>query len=76
MKPRRCQEREVLCPFFKRFGDRRLTCEGHHDGLFSLTQLFRNNRAMALQVSVFCNKDYEKCEVYNMIMAAKYDEEE
>lgn len=76
MKPPRRQEREVLCPFFRRFGDRRLTCEGHHDGVLSLTQLFRDNRAMDVQINLFCNKDYKNCEIYRMIMAAKYEEDE
>ena len=28
------------------------------------------------QLGVFCCEHYKKCEIYRMIMAAKYDEEE
>ena len=74
MKGHRPPEREVKCPFFKFFGDRRIVCEGHHDGLITLSQMFRDNRAMDLQASVFCSKDYKKCEIYRMIMGAKYED--
>ena len=67
----------VQCPFFK-FDDlkrKRIVCEGIVDES-SLALIYCRSRDYYTQLSVFCCEHYTKCEVYNMIMAAKYDDEE
>ena len=67
------QEREVKCPYFRRFGDRKIVCEGHHDGCYSLATNFVNNKVMIRQLEVYCNDNYTKCEIYRLVSKAKYD---
>lgn len=72
MPPHARREREVLCPFFRSFGDRRIVSEGHHDAVITLTQLFRNNEAMDLHIETFCDNHFCKCEIYTMILRTKF----
>ena len=67
---------EVQCPFYKYDdGKQRITCEGLVDNS-SLALIYQKRRDYETQISVFCCEHYKKCEVYRMIMAAKYDEED
>lgn len=68
---------DVQCPFF-RFDDakrKRIVCEGIVDKS-TLALIYCRKRDYDAQLRVFCCEHYKKCEIYNMIMAAKYDEEE
>ena len=66
---------EVQCPFYKYDdGKRRITCEGIIDDS-SLALIYHNKHDYALQMDVFCCCNYQKCEIYRMLMD-KYDEEE
>ena len=68
---------DAQCPFYK-FDDhqkRRIVCEGIVDeSTLALTYRLRSD--YDTQLGVFCCEHYKKCEIYNMLMAAKYDEEE
>lgn len=67
---------EVQCPFYKYDdGKQRITCEGLVDNS-SLALIYQKRRDYETQISVFCCEHYKRCEVYRMIMEAKYDEEE
>lgn len=67
---------EVQCPFYKYDdGKQRITCEGLVDNS-SLALIYQKRRDYETQMSVFCCEHYKRCEVYRMIMEAKYDEEE
>ena len=64
------------CPFYlsddqKR---RRIICEGIVDKS-TLALTYRRIADYDTQVDVFCCNHYERCEVYTMIMSAKYDED-
>lgn len=68
---------DVLCPFYK-FDDwkkRRIVCEGLVDqGTLALTYRLRDD--YETQLNVFCCEYYKNCEIFRMLMEAKYDEEE
>lgn len=67
---------EVQCPFYKYDdGKQRITCEGLVDNS-SLALIYQKRRDYETQISVFCCEHYKRCEVYRMLMEAKYDEEE
>ena len=67
---------EVQCPFYKYDdGKQRITCEGLVDQS-SLALIYQKRCDYETQINVFCCEHYKKCEVYMMLMAAKYDEEE
>lgn len=68
---------DVQCPFFK-FDDmklKRIVCEGFVDKS-SMALIYCLRRDYRTQLEVFCCEHYKKCEIYRMLMAAKYDEED
>ena len=67
---------EVQCPFYKYDdGKRRITCEGLVDKS-SLALIYQRRNDYEIQINVFCCEHYKKCEIYRMLMEAKYDEED
>ena len=63
----------VKCPFYHRDdSNRKLTCEGILDGS-TLTLNFRRKSDLDQQMEIFCNDYYKNCEVYRMLMEAKYE---
>ena len=67
----------VQCPFFK-FDDlkrKRIVCEGIVDKS-NLALIYCRRKDYDTQLGVFCSEHYKKCEVYRMLMEAKYDEED
>ena len=66
----------VQCPFYKfDDGKQRITCEGLVDDS-SLALIYHQRKDFDTQIDVFCCEHYKKCEVYRMLMQAKYDEED
>lgn len=68
---------DAQCPFY-RFDDfqrRRISCEGIVDKS-TLALYFQRKRDYEKQLSVFCCEHYKKCEIYRMLMEAKYDMED
>lgn len=65
------------CPFY--LSDdrqrRRIICEGIVDRS-TLALTYRQRSDYDTQLGVFCCEHYQKCEIYNMLMAAKYDDKE
>ena len=68
---------DAQCPFFK-FDEvkrKRIVCEGFvEDSCLAL--IYCRVKDYETQLRVFCCEHYKKCEVYRMLMASKYDEEE
>lgn len=62
----------VKCPFFKKEEGIVITCEGIVDNS-SIKLCFTYKAQKNLQSKTFCQKDYQKCEVYRMLME-KYDD--
>lgn len=67
----------VQCPFFKFdvANQKRIVCEGFVDES-TLALIYCRKKDYITQLEVFCSEHYKKCEVYRMLMKAKYDEEE
>ena len=67
---------DVQCPFFKfdEASNKRIVCEGFVDRSV-LALIYRRRKDYDTQFRVFCCEHYKKCEVYRMLMEAKYDEE-
>lgn len=66
---------DVKCPFYKYDdGKMRITCEGLVDRS-SLALIYQNKADFEGQIDIFCCEHYMKCEVYRMLMAAKYEED-
>lgn len=67
---------EVQCPFYKMDdGRRKISCEGPIDDS-RITLTYGQRKDFECQITVFCCKHYKNCEVYRMIVNAKYEEEE
>lgn len=70
-------QHDVQCPFFK-FDDgkqKRIVCEGIIDEC-SLALIYRRKRDYLKQLDAFCCERYKYCEIYQILMKAKYDEED
>lgn len=68
---------DAQCPFYK-FDEqkrRRIVCEGLVDGS-TLALIYCRKQDYETQLEVFCCEHYRKCEIFRMLMAAKYDEED
>ena len=67
---------EVRCPFYQSDdGKRRIVCEGVVDGS-TIAVNYRRRSDLQKQISIFCAKQYQNCEIYRMLMRDKYKEEE
>lgn len=68
---------DAQCPFFKSDvgTQRRILCEGIVDKS-TLALSFNRKKDYETQLIVFCCEHYKKCEIYRMLMEAKYDEED
>lgn len=65
--------RDCKCPFVQRMESKRIECEGPADGMV-VGLRFRTARAAEKHAAIYCDKKYECCEIYRMVMAAKYEE--
>ena len=67
---------EVKCPFYKMDdGRRKIACEGPiDDSRLSIT--FGRRQDFDSQITTFCSEHYTKCEIYRMVMEAKYNDME
>lgn len=68
------RSKRVLCPMYIGDGPIEICCEGPFDLCPRVTLSFRNRNACEQHMALFCDKDYCCCEVYRMVMAAKYDD--
>nr|DAF33449.1 MAG TPA: hypothetical protein [Caudoviricetes sp.] len=65
-------EVNVKCPFFLRCDKQKISCEGPYDDCKCLNQIFKSTAGRNKQLEIFCNCNFEKCEIYRMICEAKY----
>ena len=64
---------EVRCPFYHRDDGRNmLCCEGVVEGS-TLHWNFQKRQDLQQQMEIFCCEYYKNCEVYRMLMEAKYE---
>ena len=66
----------VLCPFYNNdYGPKhKITWEGIVDGS-CIALIFQKRNDYKIHITTFCCKHYKKCEVYNVLMNAKYPDE-
>ncbi len=65
---------DVGCPFYKHDdGHRRITCEGITDDS-NISQRFFRQQSYEQHMNIFCCDRYICCEIYRMLMDAKYDD--
>ena len=65
----------AACPFYLARNEREIHCEGFFPDS-KLISRFRCRTSCNLQHDVFCCEHFECCEVYRMLMAEKYPEED
>ena len=63
---------DAICPFFETSGIKMVTCEGVSEGN-RLCILFNDTKRRLSWRRTFCDKRYEECEVYKMLIK-KYEE--
>ena len=64
---------EIKCPFFRRHSTREIRCEGVMDRTSSAL-LFERVKDKVFYQTTYCERRYECCEHYRLLMASKYDE--
>ena len=64
---------EVRCPFFHGHNRNQIVCEGLVDRS-SITLRYQSTGDKEMQSTLYCKDLYSYCEIYNMLMRAKYDE--
>ena len=65
---------QVLCPFYKRDDTKNIFCEGVVENSTLVTR-FQYKAGRNQQMRIFCCQNYKCCEIYRMLMEAKYEEE-
>ncbi len=64
---------DIKCPFFKNIKKgTTIICEGPYDGCTGISLSHETKGEMDKQRKLFCCDRYQNCEIYRMIMAAKY----
>ena len=64
---------EIICPFYRNDdGSRRIVCEGFVDDSFPVQQFTRKAEFLK-QRSIYCADHCRCCEVYRMLVHAKYE---
>ena len=67
---------EVKCPFFKRDINRhKIACEGLVEKS-NVVLAYNYEKDFKCQMQNYCCKNYKMCEVYRMIIEAKYEDED
>ena len=64
---------DVVCPFFQNIKNGTdIVCESPYEGCTNLTIRHQNKKEMNKQRILFCCNKYKNCEIYRMIIEAKY----
>lgn len=64
---------QVECPFYKRDDPTNIYCEGIAEDSWLIIR-FRFKAGRDQQMRIFCCEHYKNCEVYRMLLEAKYGE--
>ena len=65
---------DCRCPFFRSVGEKSVCCEGFMEGC-TVSVRFVRPRLLDKHWRLYCCGRYDYCEIYRMVMEAKYDEE-
>lgn len=75
-KPERintCMMRDCKCPMMQEMRGKTVMCEAPMDGANVILK-FRSGRKMENHAEIYCKGNYRYCEIYRMVMAAKYED--
>ena len=64
----------IKCPFYRDYTPDVIRCEGIMDGT-ALSLSFGNRTDHDRHMDVFCQEKYQNCELYRMVMDARYEED-
>jgi hypothetical protein len=70
--PRTYNEGLINCPFYKATATQSISCEGITDDCITKL-LFTSPEKRDLHRKIYCDNQYKKCEIYNMLVK-KYEE--
>lgn len=65
----------VQCPFYRNYSPDVIRCEGIMEGT-GISISFRDREDRRRHMEVFCEDHYKNCEIYRMVMDARYEEDE
>ena len=65
---------DIRCPFFVAHNDYQIVCEGLIDSCRSVMR-FRNTAGKKFHQETYCEKEYERCEMYLSIMHWRWTDE-
>lgn len=68
------KSRDILCPFFRRHSMIEIRCEAMMDRCSSAL-VFERQADKAFYQTTYCEKAYDKCEHYLMLMERKYSDD-
>lgn len=68
-----CGMRDCKCPMMQEMRGKCVVCEAPMDGA-TVSLKFKTARKMEKHAEIYCKENYRYCEVYRMVMAAKYDD--
>ena len=65
--------RDAVCPFVKTLHGKCVECEAPMDNAKLVLQ-FRTGKGMENHARTYCGENYKYCEIYRMVMGAKYED--
>ncbi len=65
--------RDSLCPFMRESRGKCVECEGPMDEVATMLK-FKSLHQLEKHARAYCGGNYRFCEVYRMVMAAKYED--
>lgn len=68
----RCNDGDILCPFYIARTTLSITCEGITEDCVTKI-MFKSSTKKNLHRKIFCDKNYRNCEIYIML-EKKYEE--
>lgn len=69
------REAYIRCPFYRNYTNDTVRCEGIMDGT-AVALSFAEREDRCRHMDVFCQNKYKNCEIYRMVMDARYEEDE
>ena len=67
--------KKIMCPFFVAHSESEIVCEGMIEGCRSCMKFKKPDRKKFHQ-TIYCEKEYKRCEMYCSIMHWKWPEEQ
>lgn len=69
------REAYIKCPFYRQYTMDTVRCEGIMDGT-TVGISFADRKDCYRHMLVFCQEHFKNCEIYRMVMDARYEEDD